>query len=521
MAFNKKNIKVRRWQENDIPSIVECHKAVYRDFPEGSLSNARTFQLQFNAFPEGQFLAELEGKVIGYAASIIVQLDDEHPYTYNELTGGASFSTHNPSGDTLYGADIGVNPDYRGHGIAGMLYVQRKKLMKRYNLMRMVAYGRIPGYRKHAGEYSPEEYVEEVVAGNIKDLALNAHLKAGYKVKKILPDFFQDASSANYSTWIEHLNTDFRPEKRKISGAPLKHPVRKIRVCAAQYMMRKVNSWEDFEQNVEFFVDTADCYNCHFLMFPELFTAQLFSMFPPEMDGPAAMRRLAEMTDRYTQMFIEKAKEHRLYIIGGSQPVIRDGKIYNVAHLFTPNGNVYTQDKLHITPAERKFWDIHPGKSVKIFDTPFGKIAILVCYDIEFPELSRLLCLSGVEVIFVPFSTDERKSYNRVRITAHARAVENYIYVVIAGNVGNLPNVKSYLLNYGQAAVLTPSDFAFPLNAIEGEANPNIETVVIAELDLNSLSLQREIGSVRPWFDRRPDLYELNPKIPFELERID
>ncbi len=134
--------------------------------------------------------------------------------------------------------------------------------------------------------------------------------------------------------------------------------------------------------------------------------------------------------------------------------------------------------------------------------------------------MARLLTLAGAELIFVPFSTDEKKAYYRVRYTAQARAVENYVYVVIAGNVGNLPS-RHYLLNYGQAAVLTPSDFAFPLQATAGEADPNIETVVIAELDLTSLAMQREMGSVRPLYDRRPDLYELRPVTPIRVVRTE
>jgi predicted amidohydrolase len=89
--------------------------------------------------------------------------------------------------------------------------------------------------------------------------------------------------------------------------------------------------------------------------------------------------------------------------------------------------------------------------------------------------------------------------------------VENYIYTITSGIAGNLPN-RAYLLNYAQSAVYTPSDFAFPLHATAGEADPNTETVVIADLDLTSLALQRELGSVRPLRDRRPDLYELKAK---------
>lgn len=519
---NKQKYKVRRWTQDDIPQIIECHKAAYPDYPEGSHYGERIHEMQFAAFPEGQFLVEADGKVIGYATSIIVQLEEsDYWYTWNEITGSGTFSTHTPSGDTLYGADIAVHPDYRGSNVAGVLYRERKKLIKRYNLRRMIAYGRIPGYKEHAGKTTPEEYVKKVEAGELDDQALNAHLKAGYQVKQILFDYVWDDSSLNYCTILEMPNPNFHPEKRRIAAAPLRRPVRKIRVCAAQYLMRRIESWDEFEQNVEFFVDSADSYNCHFLLFPELFTAQLFSTFSPEMDDHTAIRKLAELEGRYREMFIDKATSHNLYIAGGSHPVLRDGKLFNVAHLFTPNGNVYTQDKLHITPTERELWAIQPGEGLKLFETPYGRFAMLICYDIEFPELARLLTMAGAEAIFVPFSTDDKKGYYRVRYTAQARAVENYIYVVLSGNVGNLPQVRSYLLNYGQAAILTPSDFAFPLQATLGEAEPNAESAVISEIDLTTLAQQRDLGSVRPLYDRRQDIYDLRPKEKIQVIRTD
>ena len=518
----RRAFKVRRWTEADIPAIVACHQAAYPDYPNHAHYGERRHALQLAAFPEGQFLAENEAGVVGHATSLIVQLEDDvHPYRYSEITGGGSFKTHNPSGDTLYGADIAVHPDFRGKGLAGLLYRERKRLMKRYNLRRMIAYGRIPGFQAHEGKMTAEEYVTKVAAGEFKDSALTAHLKAGYTVKRVLMDFMDDRSSLNYSTFLEYLNPDYKPERRRIAAGPLRRPVRKVRVCASQFLMRRIQTWAEFEQTVEFFVDTADSYYCHYLVFPELFTAQLFSTFPSDLGDREAMMRLANMSDRYVEMLQRKARDRGIYIVGGSHPVERDGELYNVAHLFTPGGNVYTQDKLHITPAERATWGFVPGDELRVFETAHGRVAIQVCYDIEFPEAARLLTLAGAEVIFVPFSTDEKKAYYRVRYTAHARAVENYIYVVLSGNVGNLPTVRSYLINYGQAAVLTPSDFAFPREATVAEAEPNVETVVISDLDLTSLHQHRDLGSVRPLFDRRPDLYELRAKYPVRVVLVD
>src|SRR5690606_18381392 len=113
------------------------------------------------------------------------------------------------------------------------------------------------------------------------------------------------------------------------------------------------------------------------------------------------------------EIFRSAAQRHNLYIIGGTTPIRRDRGLFNVAHFYTPAGNVYTQDKLHITPAEREGWDILPGESIRIFETPIGRMAIAVCYDIEFPEFSRILVEQGVDIILTPFATDERKSYLR------------------------------------------------------------------------------------------------------------
>lgn len=516
-------IRTRNWREEDIQALIACHKAAYSDYPaNGGHYTKRNFAMQLAAFPEGQFLAEVDGQVVGYATSIIVQLDDENQlYTYNEITGSDSFSTHEPGGDTLYGADIAVHPDYRKRGVAQALYAERRKLLQRYNLRRMMAYGRISGYSNYAGRLTAREYVSKVIAGDLYDPALNVHLKAGYQVKRVLLDLFWDDSSLNYATVLEMPNPDFKPQKRKIAAAALARPVRRVRVCAAQYQLRTISSWDEFRQSVEFFVETADSYHCHFLVLPELFTVQLFSTLPRSLAPTEAVHRLADMSERYLELFRELAQKYRLYIVGGSHPVARDGALYNVAHLFTPSGHVYTQDKLHVTPWEREKWDIRPGDAIHIFDTPLARLSILICYDIEFPEVARLLTLAGVEVIFVPFSTDDKKAFNRVRITAHSRAVENYIYTVIAGNVGNMHTVKSYLTNYGQAAIFTPSDFAFPPQGILAEADPNVETVAISELDLTSLAQQRDLGSVRPLYDRRPDLYTLQSNMPIRIIRTE
>ena len=514
-------ITVRRWRAEDIPGVIECNQAAYSDYPPEYVYTQRQYEMQLNAFPDGQFVAIAAGRVVGYATSIIISIDDDYWYTVDEIAGAGTFSTYNTAGDTLYGADIAVHPDFRRRGIAMMLYERRKGLLKRFNLRRMLAYGRIPGYREYSGRMTADQYVQKVIDGELRDSALNTHLKTGYQVKKVQLDITVDFSSLNYSTLLEMPNPDYNEAKKKISaGTVPKRPARRIRVCAAQFQMRPIRAWEEFEDAVEFFVDSAYAYHCHFLLLPEYATYQLFS-YMPQQDMKLMVRELAGLTDRYIEMFSRFSQKYGMYIIGGSQPVLCEGRLYNTAHLFSPIGNVYTQEKLHITPVERGEGDIQPGRQIKLFHTPLARIAIQICYDIEFPEVARLLTLAGAEVILVPFYTDEKKAYYRVRHCSQARAVENFVYVVMTGNVGNMRTKIGSFMNYSQAAVLTPSDFSFPEKGIEGEADPNVEAVVVSELALSALAQQRHVASVRPLHDRRPDLYTLESRNRIEIVRVE
>ena len=136
----------------------------------------------------------------------------------------------------------------------------------------------------------------------------------------------------------------------------------------------------------------------------------------------------------------------------------------------------------------------------------------MICYDVEFPELPRLLAEHGMQILFVPFLTDTQNAYMRVRLCAQARAIENECFVAITGSVGNLPKVENMDIQYSQAAVFTPSDFAFPSNCIKSEATPNTEMILIAEVDLSLLHELHSYGSVRNLKDRRTDFYELKLK---------
>lgn len=185
--------------------------------------------------------------------------------------------------------------------------------------------------------------------------------------------------------------------------------------------------------------------------------------------------------------------------------------------IFKPDGSHVSQPKLHITPSEKTWWGITGGDSLIVLQTPKAKIGVLICYDVEFPEAARYLADRGVEILFIPYCTDNRQGYLRVSLCAAARAIENQIYVATAGVVGNLPDVPAMDIHYGRAAVFTPSDFEFARDGIQAEADPNVETMLVTDLDVSDLYRSRLNGSVTPVTDRRTDLFEFHNKLSNEM----
>jgi predicted amidohydrolase/mannitol/fructose-specific phosphotransferase system IIA component (Ntr-type) len=376
--------------------------------------------------------------------------------------------------------------------------------------MRIVVAGRIPGYAAHAAEMTAREYIDKVISKELFDPVMTAQLSNGFSLKRIIAGYLADPASGGFAAFLEWTNVDFvpNPARHFVSVAP-------ARVCVVQYGLRQVSSFDSFAQQCEYFVDVAADYKSDFVLFPEIFTTQLLSLVEAR-DPAAAMRRLDEFTPRYLELFTRLAIQYNVNIIGGSHFAVEDGSLFNIAYLFRRDGTLGKQYKLHITPTEKHWWGVQGGDRLEVFDTDRGRICILICYDIEFPELTRIAVEKGAQLIFVPFCTDERYAYLRVRYCAQARCIENHVYVAMAGSVGNLPNVKSLGIHYGQSAIFTPSDISFVRDAIAAEATPNTEMVLIEDLDLDLLKKQHQSGTVLNWKDRRTDLYEIRYSPPAE-----
>lgn len=481
-------------------AMIECYENMSEPY-----WNQEHIKTLIEKFPEGQVGIKIDNELAGCAFSIIVdysKFDEKH--TYKEITGGHSFNTHTSKGDKLYGIDVFIRPKYRGLRLGRRLYDYRKELCEQLNLKGIVFGGRIPNYHEYSKEISPREYIDKVRKKEIHDPVLDFQMSNDFHPVRVLRDYLKgDNESQEYAVLLEWGNVYY---EKKTHTATIKRTI--VRLGLIQWQMRLYKDLDELMQQAEFFIDAVSGYRSDFALFPEFFNAPLMSAYN-HLSEPEAIRKLAGYTTEITQRFAELAISYNINIITGSMPEVVDNSLYNVGYLCKRDGGIERYEKIHITPDEAKIWGLQGGNTIRTYETDCGKIGILICYDVEFPELSRILAKEGIDILFVPFLTDTQNGYSRVRYCAQARAIENECYVAIAGSVGNLPKVHNMDIQYAQSMVFTPCDFSFPTNGIKAEATPNTEMILIADVDIDLLRELNQLGSVRNLKDRRTDIYEL------------
>jgi len=464
------------------------------------------FDKLIRTFPEGQVVVKVNGELAGCALSIIVDYDQfEDGHTYKEITANYTFNTHTSAGDVLYGIDVFIKPEFRGLRIGRRLYDYRKELCEKLNLKGIAFGGRMPNYHSYADELSPQQYIAKVKSKEINDPVMNFQMSNDFHPAMVMKGYLEgDKQSNDYAVLMEWDNIYYEKPNNK---AATKKMV--VRLGLIQWQMRAYKNLDEVMQQAEYFVDAVSGYRCDFALFPEFFNAPLMAS-DNHLSEPEAIRNLAVHTPEIVRRFSELAISYNINIITGSMPELVDGTLYNVGYLCKRDGHLERYEKIHVTPDEAKVWGMKGGDIIKTFDTDCGKIGVLICYDSEFPELSRILASEGMDILFVPFLTDTQNGYSRVRHCAQARAIENECYVAIAGSVGNLPNVHNMDIQFAQSMVFTPCDFSFPTNGVKAEATPNTEMILIADVDLGLLRELHSFGSVRNLNDRRTDLYSVS-----------
>ncbi|MDO5606912.1 MAG: GNAT family N-acetyltransferase [Capnocytophaga sp.] len=500
-------IELRNLKINDYKALREAMTESYGQY--GMYWNEKDIKKLLRIFPEGQLVILADGVVVGCALSVkVTQLFAESNHTYVEVV-GENFKSHHNEGSVLYGIEVFVHPDFRGLRIGRRLYDARKELCEKLNLQGIIFAGRIPHYSQYASQFSPKEYIQKVQRKEIYDPVLSFQLSNDFHVVRVITNYLEDdVESAYYAVLMEWNNIYYEKSPKLFNNNKST-----IRLGLIQWQMRSLSNLDALFEQAEFFIDAVSGYGSDFALFPELFIAPLMADFN-HLSEADAIKELARYAEPVHEKFKEFAISYNINIITGSLPYLdtADNLLYNVGFLCKRDGTSEMYRKLHITPNEVTHWGMSGGSEIKTFDTDCGRIGILICYDVEFPELSRLMADEGMQILFVPFLTDTQNGYTRVRRCAQARAIENECYVAITGCVGNLPKVHNMDIQFGQAAVFTPSDFSFPTNGIKAEATPNTEMTLIVDVDMDLLKELHEFGSVRTLKDRRLDLYDVRRK---------
>ncbi len=279
----------------------------------------------------------------------------------------------------------------------------------------------------------------------------------------------------------------------------------KVKIATAQYDISFLENWRNYQLKIERWVLEAASKDAKILLFPEYGSMELASLFSKDIYSCLSKQlgSMQALLDDYIDLYQTLSQKTGCTIQSGTFPVrMESGQYRNRAYVFMPDGRIEYQDKLMMTRFENEQWLIHSGEELKCFDTEYGRIAINVCYDSEFPMLARKQVEAGANLILVPSCTDTLAGFNRVKIGCQARALENQCFVVQSPTVGNAPWSEAVDVNIGAAAIYTPVDRGFPDNGILAMGELNTSQWVIAEISLDEIATVRAQGQVfnyRDW----------------------
>ena len=275
-----------------------------------------------------------------------------------------------------------------------------------------------------------------------------------------------------------------------------------MRLALAAFGVNPPANFKFFMARIERLAAEAGLRGAELLVLPEYFSMVLAGA---EIKTPDLAAELSYVVDRAEELIaalVDIAKRHKLYLLAGTPPMRDGARILNRAPFIAPSGAIAFQAKQAMTRFEAEEWDICPGDGQKIFDTTLGKIGVSICYDSEFPLHVRQQVTAGAKLILIPSCTSTPAGFNRVRLSARARAVENQCYTAVAPLVGNAAWAGSIDVNIGHAALFTPCDEGFPDDGVAAAGPLNEPGLTFAEVNFAAIDAVRVGGNVlnhRDW----------------------
>ena len=275
-----------------------------------------------------------------------------------------------------------------------------------------------------------------------------------------------------------------------------------LRLAALGYEVTAPTSWEAFAAKMEALVAAGAAGGGQLLVMPEYACMELAAAFPGAGDLARELDSVCAQRDRLMILFRGLAQHHRVWLLPGSLPWAEGGVVRNRAPLIGPDGGVSYQDKRIMTRFESERWGVQGGAAPRVFETPWGRVGVAICYDVEFPTLVRAQVMAGAWLILAPSCTDSLHGFNRVRLSAQARALENQCFVAVSPTIGLAPGLATLDENHGYAAVFGPVDRGFPDDGVIAAAVLDQPGWLFTDLDPARLDAVRKDGAVfnhRDW----------------------
>jgi ribosomal protein S18 acetylase RimI-like enzyme len=195
---------VQHMQPEHAEQLEELQKIVFPTLADDELIKAKHYLKHLELFPEGQFVITDNGKVIGMTSTMRSSFDfADYHHTFKETIADGWMTNHDPEGDWLYGLDIGVHPDYRGMGLARILYRARQDIAKQLGLNGQLTVGMMSGYGAVSNDISGSAYYEELIAGKRFDPTISTQMKIGFEPVALIPDYVSDPVCGNYGVLIK------------------------------------------------------------------------------------------------------------------------------------------------------------------------------------------------------------------------------------------------------------------------------------------------------------------------------
>ena len=272
-----------------------------------------------------------------------------------------------------------------------------------------------------------------------------------------------------------------------------------LRLGLLQYEVRRPACVADFGAALEARLEEGRA-QADLLVLPEYACVELGAALAggTAVDEAAELAAMVAAAPDILEAMRAAARRLRVWLLPGSLPMRRaDGRVVNRAPLITPDGRCAMQDKRAMTRFEAERWGVAPGADPAVFETPWGRIGICICYDVEFPKHARVQVEAGAWLLLAPSCTDTLHGFNRVRIGAQARALENQCYVAITPTVGAAPWSAALDVNRGHAAVFGPVDRGFPEDGVLASGVMDTPGWVFCTLDPARIEAVRSEGQVR------------------------